>query len=450
MKHSLLLLLLLLQSCLGFGQHIEGSWKGEVAIQGAKLPIIFHLKKQSEVVWSGDMVSPAQSATKLKFDKVLVSDDSLYVEAASIDFSFRGKLVLGRLQGIFTQREHNTALVMRPYEEKIPHRPQLPRPPYNYDTLDVTFENNFDAIRLAGTLTLPRATGLHPAVVLVTGSGPQDRDETIEGHKPFKVIADFLTKRGVIVLRYDERGVGKSTGNYTQSTIGDFSKDVIASVDFLRKQKNVDPKRVGIIGHSEGGLIAELIAGQRSAEVDFIALLAAPTIPIDSLLLLQAFELGRLQGMSDAELNQAKNINRRNFAIVKGTSKDDEAYKQILKNVAIVFANPSASQKAEFRMMLLPSYRYFMRINPVSFIKKINIPVFAAFGTKDVQVPFAPNLESLTDHLPQKNSHFLKAYEGINHLFQQAGTGSPQEYAEIEETFNENVLQDLADWISKR
>lgn len=450
MRHSLLLLLLLLQSCLGFGQKMAGSWKGELSIQGAQLPIIFQLEKNSAGVWSGNMASPMQSAEKLAFDKVVVSHDSLYVAVAKINFSFRGVLTQGKLKGLIKQHNLEAALLLHPYEAKPQRRPQLPKPPYSYDTLDVSFNNDFDAVRLQGTLTYPRAAGRYPAVVLVTGSGPQDRDETIEGHKPFKVLADFLSKRGIVVLRYDERGVGKSTGNYTQSNIGDFSKDAIAAISFLREQKQVDPKRVGIIGHSEGGLIAELMAGQGSVELDFIALLAAPTIPIDSLMLLQAYELGRVQGMSTAELAQAKKINKRNFAVVKGDTHEKLAYKQILANVSDVFPNPSASQQAEFRMMLLPSYRYFMRIDPVPFIKKIHIPVFAAFGTKDVQVPFAVNLESLTDHLPKSADHVLKAYEGLNHLFQQADSGSPQEYAAIEETFNEQVMQDLADWINKR
>ncbi|KGE14041.1 alpha/beta hydrolase family protein [Sphingobacterium deserti] len=450
MKYSILLFVLLLSSCWGFGQKMEGSWKGEVAIQGTTLPIIFHLKEGKDGKWIGDMVSPAQSSTRVPFSKVNVIGDSINVEVLKIGFVFSGKLLKGKLDGVFEQRQFKAPLLMLPFKEKVKKRPQEPHPPYSYDTLDVSFTNQFDNVRLSGTLSFPRNAGKHPAVILVTGSGPQDRDETIEGHKPFKVIADYLTKRGVVVLRYDERGVGKSSGNYTTSTIGDFSKDAIASLEFLKKQKQVDPKRIGIIGHSEGGLIAQLIAGQRSANVNFIALLAAPTIAIDSLMVLQAYEIGRVQGLSEAELTRAKKINRRNFAIVKSDAKDEQAYKQILENMAPVFPKPSQQQENELKMLLLPSYRYFMRIEPVPFIKKIAVPVFAVFGTKDLQVPFAPNLESLSDNLPKRAGHFLKAYEGLNHLFQQSKTGAPMEYGDLEETFSDVVLKDLAAWILDR
>ncbi|GHE38135.1 alpha/beta hydrolase [Sphingobacterium griseoflavum] len=438
------------QSCLGFAQGMEGSWKGLLSIQGATLPIVFHIKKNDMGEWSGEMQRARQPTSKLIFDKVLVQHDSLYVRASAIEFFFRGKLAAGKLRGVVQQQNKRLPLVLEPFEPAIQRRPQLPQPPYPYDTLDVSFGNGFDAVQLAGTLSFPKAHGKHPAVVLITGSGPQDRNETMEGHQPFKLIADYLTKKGVVVLRYDERGVGKSTGNYVQSTIGDFSRDALGALSFVKKQKQVDSSRVGIIGHSEGGLIAALLAGQRAENIDFIALLAPPAIPIDSLMLLQAYELGRIQGMNDKQLEQAKAINRRNFAIVKGQLSDQQAYTEIIANVSLILGHLTASQEDEFKMMLLPSYRYFMRIDPVPFIEKIDVPVFAAFGTKDLQVPFAPNLESLTDHLPNRKDHFLKAYEGLNHLFQQAKTGSPQEYAEIEETFNEQVLHDLSDWINER
>ncbi|TDS14055.1 alpha/beta hydrolase family protein [Sphingobacterium paludis] len=450
MKYTILFVVLLLSSCMGFGQKMEGSWKGAVAIQGTDLPIIFHLTAGKDGKWTGDMVSPAQSATRVPFSKVDVVGDSIQVAVQKIGLTFNGKLVHGKLQGVFEQRQFKAPLVLQPFKEQVKKRPQEPIPPYSYDTLDVTFANAFDAVNLSGTLSYPRGAGKHPAVILVTGSGPQDRDETIEGHKPFKVIADYLTKRGVVVLRYDERGVGKSGGNYTTSTIGDFSKDAIAALEFLSKQKQVDTKRIGIIGHSEGGLIAQLIAGQRSAKVNFVALLAAPTIAIDSLMLLQAYEIGKVQGLSEGELRRAKEINRRNFAIVKSPAKEQQAYQQILKNMSPVFPNPSQQQENELKMLLLPSYRYFMRIEPVPFIKKIAVPVFAVFGTKDLQVPFAPNLESLSDNLPKREGHFLKAYEGLNHLFQHTKTGAPSEYGNLEETFSDTVLRDLAAWIADR
>ncbi|PRD46736.1 alpha/beta hydrolase family protein [Sphingobacterium haloxyli] len=441
-------LIVLLQSCFGYGQKFAGTWQGELKVQGAVLPLVFRLEHTSS--WKGTMESPAQGNAKLPVSAIHIEQDSITIAVASIGLTYKGKILTNELiEGIVSQNGMTFPMHLSKADRTLAkrRRPQLPEPPYSYDTLDVTFSSEYDSVRLAGTITIPRKGEQLPAVVLVTGSGPQDRDETIMGHKPFKVIADYLTRHGIIVLRYDERGVGASTGSYPKSTIGDFSRDVIVAIGFLQKQESVDPKRVGIIGHSEGALIAELIAGESSADVGFIGLLGAPAIPIDSLMLLQAYEIGKVMGMSAEELREAKEVNRRNFAAVKSDLGDEHAYRQILENIASPLPNLSENQKNEIKMMVLPAYRYFMRIDPVPFIKRIDVPVFAAFGTKDVQVPFAPNLESLTDHLPNKEKNFLKAYDGLNHLFQKAETGAVSEYIDIEETFNEQVLSDLAQWI---
>lgn len=426
-----------------------GTWQGELKVQGVALPLVFHLENASS--WKGTMESPAQGNTKFPFSAIDVHQDSIFITVASIGLTYKGKLLTNEhIEGVMSQNGKTFPM----YLSKVDHtlakrrRPQLPEPPYSYDTLDVTFSSEYDNVKLAGTITTPPDGEKLPAVVLVSGSGPQDRDETIMAHKPFKVIADYLTKQGIIVLRYDERGIGASTGNYPKSTIGDFSRDVIAAVGFLQKQEGVDPARVGIIGHSEGALIAELIAGESSADIGFIGLLGAPAIPIDSLMVLQAYEIGKLTGMSEEQLREAKEVNRWNFATVKSDLDDEHAYRQILENMSSSLPNLSDNQKNEIKMMVLPAYRYFMRIDPVPFIKRIDVPVFAAFGTKDVQVPFAPNLKSLTDHLPRNEKNFLKAYDGLNHLFQKAETGAISEYIDIEETFNEGVLSDLAEWIN--
>lgn len=448
MERILLIVLLFFQSCLGFTQSFKGSWRGSIEVQGTQLPLVFHLTEDDGGAWQGKLVSPAQSSAHLPLSKVEVFGDSLRLAAASLGLSYAGRRVDdSTINGVFAQGPLRAPLTLRRFVEKVRLRPQTPEPPYGYDTLDVEFTNSFDGTTLAGTVTTPRGKGRFPAVILVTGSGPQDRDETIEGHRPFKVIADYLTKRGIVVLRYDERGVGQSTGNYTKSTIGDFSKDAIAAIDFLRGQSKVNPKKIGIVGHSEGALIAKLIAGQQSAELNFIALLAGPAIPIDSLMVLQAYEIGRLGGMNERQLQQAKVINRKNFAIVKSELGDEHAYRQLLANMSSIIPEPTQAQKNEFRMMVMPSYRYFMRIDPVPFISKIKIPVFAAFGTKDIQVPFAANMESLTDNLPPNRQNRLQVYEGLNHLFQNARTGAISEYAELEETFDTDVMRDLADWI---
>lgn len=449
MRNIIVLSLLLLQSCLGYGQKFEGTWQGELKVQGIILPLVFHLDSAS--AWRGTMESPAQGSARLPVSAIHIQQDSISIAVASIGLTYNGKLVSdGWIEGAMSQNGVTFPMRLSKADHTLTtrRRPQFPEPPYSYDTLDVTFSSEYDNIKLSGTITIPRQGEKLPAVVLVTGSGPQDRDGTIMGHKPFKVIADYLTKQGVIVLRYDERGVGASSGNYPKSTIGDFSRDVIAAIGFLQKQERADATRVGIIGHSEGALIAELIAGESSADVGFIGLLGAPAIPIDSLMVLQAYEIGKVTGRSDEELRQVKEVNRRNFAAIKSDLDDEHAYLQILENMSSSLPNLSDNQKNEIKMMVLPAYRYFMRIDPVPFIKRIDVPVFAAFGTKDVQVPFASNLESLTDHLPKNEKHLLKVYDGLNHLFQKAETGAVSEYIDIEETFNEQVLSDLGQWIN--
>ncbi|TJZ60564.1 alpha/beta fold hydrolase [Sphingobacterium olei] len=320
-----------------------------------------------------------------------------------------------------------------------------PSVPHSYDTLEVVFTNTYDDVQLAGTLSFPKQRGSFPAVILLTGSGAQNRDEEILGHKPFKVIADYLTQRGIVVLRYDDRGVGRSTGQFDNSTIGDFSKDALAALSFLKKQAQVDVHKIGFIGHSEGGLIAALLAGQNVLDLSFIVSLAGPAVSIDQLMVDQLYAIGKAAGMSEPALEAARKINEKNFAIVKSDLGNQEAYQGLMENMKMV---PGFVENPDLLAMVSPAYRYFLRIEPEKYLKKIRIPVFAAFGSLDVQVPSTRNLESLHRLLPKNPKSVLKEYEGLNHLFQQAKTGQVTEYAQIKETFNERVLRDMADWIT--
>ncbi len=449
MKNYIVLVIVLLQTCWGYSQKFEGTWSGELNVQGVALPLVFHLENQTQ--WSGMMESPAQGTAKIPMSSIRVDEDSIFIEVAAIRLRYEGKMnEEGKLEGTVMQNGMKFPMLLSksPYLAKKRLRPQTPNPPYPYDTLDVHFKNKFDAEELAGTLTIPKGKGKFPAVVLVTGSGPQNRNSEVFEHQVFKVVADYLTKNNIVVLRYDERGVGASKGNYTTSTINEFSKDAISAVDFLKTQDKVNKHKVGIIGHSEGGLIALLLAGQQSADVDFIGVLAGPAISIDSLMVLQAYEVGKSAGMSEAHLEKARVVNRKNYAIVKSDLSAEHAYLQILENTSTLMPNMTEAQKSEVQMIVRPAYRYFMRIDPVPFVKQIRIPVFAAFGSKDIQVPPAPNMESLRHNLPLDNRNFLKVYEGLNHLFQKAKTGAISEYIENEETFNEDVLKDLSKWIN--
>lgn len=325
-------------------------------------------------------------------------------------------------------------------------RAQDPQAPFPYQSKDVTFLNSYDNVNLAGTLTSPKREGRFPAVVLLTGSGPQNRDEELSGHKPFAVLSDYLSRQDIVVLRYDDRGVGESGGQFDNSTIGDFSKDALAALAFLKKQNQVDPHKIGIIGHSEGGLIATLLSGQQVPDLSFIISLAGPAISINNLMVDQLYAIGRASGMSAGELSAARKINERNFSVVKSTLNTREAYEAILDNMKFL---SGAKGSSDILAMVSPAYRYFMRIEPERYVKEIKVPVFAAFGSLDVQVPATANLESLYRLLPQNPKSVLKEYEGLNHLFQQAETGLMDEYATIDETFNERVMHDMATWVLK-
>ncbi|NGM72746.1 alpha/beta hydrolase family protein [Sphingobacterium sp. SGL-16] len=450
MKYIGLLLVLLLQSCMGFSQEIIGSWSGKLDIGTQKLTFVVHIGQENGQ-WTAKADSPDQGAFGIPF-QIQVEGDSVFLNnPQGIKLSL---LIISqdKLQGQFSQSGMKIPVILaRTAKDVLTNKVlpfQTPKPPYSYDTLDVVFPNKYANIQLAGTLTFPKEKGKYPAVILLTGSGQQDRDETLFGHKPFKVLADYLTRNGIIVLRYDDRGAGKSEGSFEASTIDDFSKDAISALEFLKQQKNVDINKIGILGHSEGGLVANLLAGQGIPNVSFIVTLAAPTVPIRDLMIEQLYSVGKAEGMSEFQLEMAKEINKKNFDVVKSELNTDEAFSQLKKNMNIMEeSSQNEAIRKEMLMMVTPAYRYFVRIDPTDFIKEIYIPVFGAFGTLDVQVPSTLNLRGYYDHLPRNSKTVLKEYDGMNHLFQKAKTGRVAEYAQIQETINEQVLKDIAFWI---
>lgn len=451
MRAIYLVLLLLMQACTSSAQTFQGVWKGDLEIQGQHLPLIFELAKTGDK-WHGYMQSPAQSLTKLPISTITISGDSIAIRLDAIGLAYDGVIGSNAIIGSFKQGTFETAMKLHKSEDKLSQkssvRTQIVLPPYGYDTTNVKIKNNYDNIVLAGTMTAPRKKGKYPAVLLLTGSGPQNRDEELFGHKPFKVLADYLTRNGIVVLRIDDRGVGESTGDFSTSTIENFSKDAISAFDYLKGQSQVDKKKVGIIGHSEGGLIAELLAGQHLPDLAFIVSLAGPSFSIDKIMVEQLYAIGKASGMSEQDLAKARMINSRNFAVVKSDLNTQDAYQQLLENMSQTdIGNSNKQMERELLTMLAPAYRYFMCIEPEQYISQINIPVFAAFGTLDVQVPSAQNLKSLYDLLPQNSKTVLKEYKDLNHLFQKATTGQLSEYMEIEETMNPQVMKDIATWI---
>lgn len=452
MRYILGCLLLIFNSCLGFSQNnLEGAWLGNLQFGTTELPFVVHVKKLDNG-WHATADSPKQGVKGIPA-KMNVKGDSILFEIQG-GIQVKGiQINDSTLTTVFSQSGVNVPLVLKRSPQWLQEiqslkRPQTPIPPYGYDTLDVKFKNEFANITLAGTLTSPKGSGKYPAVILLTGSGAQNRNEELFGHQPFKVLADYLTRNGIIVLRYDDRGTGESEGVFETSTIEDFSKDAISAFNFLKDQEHVDVNKIGIIGHSEGGLIAQLLAAQALPHLSYIVTLAGPAISIDELMVEQLYAVGKAQGMSEVNLAAARKINQKNFQIVKSNLNESEAYQQLRDNMKEVLGGTENEQtRRELLTMLAPAYRYFLRIEPERFLPNIHIPMFAAFGSLDVQVPADQNLKSLFDLLPKNSKTMLKEYEEVNHLFQKAKTGSVSEYAQIEETFNEEVMKDIVDWI---
>ncbi len=345
-----------------------------------------------------------------------------------------------------------------PAEKETKTRPQEPKKPYPYAEEMVAYENK----KAAATLTLPRGTGPFPAVLLITGSGPQDRDETVAGHKPFLVLADCLTRRGVAVLRADDRGIGKSTGNFFTATSEDFAEDTQAGVDYLLQRSEINPRQIGLIGHSEGGLIAPMLAA-RSPGIAFIVMLAGQGLSGEEVLYSQGQEILKAQGATAEDLARQLDLQKRLFALVK-IEKDPEALERKVRAIMDEEVAKLGEEKKKFaaklragmqgqvQMLKSPWLRYFIAYDPRPALRQVRCPVLALIGSKDLQVPPEANLREIEQALRQGgNKDFtVQQMPNLNHLFQTCTTGSLTEYAKIEETIAPAVLELLSDWIAKR
>jgi pimeloyl-ACP methyl ester carboxylesterase len=317
----------------------------------------------------------------------------------------------------------------------------------------VTFANPQSQVSLAGTLTLPPGPGPFPAAILIAGSGPQDRDETVAGHRPFLVLADHLTRKGLAVLRYDKRGIGKSTGNFDQATTEDFASDAAAALAYLKSQREIDARKIGLIGHSEGGIIAPMI-DSRSSDVAWMVLLAAPGLKGEDVMLLQSELILKTAGFDDDRVANARNFNRQSYDLAR-KEKDPQALEakltDLIDSTGMSTTLPPTTLKPQARMMTSPWFRFFLDYDPVPALEKTHCPVLALNGDKDLQMAPKENLAQIQKALQQggNNDFQTKELPGLNHLFQHALTGSPTEYGGIQETVAPEVLNTISDWILK-
>ena len=437
-----------------------GEWTGTLATPAARLRLGLTVARDSSSGGlTGVMTSLDQGNAKIPATLALHGDTLVVsMPAAQATYTAVFDAAKDSLRGMFTQGASLPLDMGRASSPTARPRPQEPKPPFPYSSREVTVES-VPGVRLAGTILMPAGAGPFPAVVMVTGSGPQNRNEELLGHKPFLVITDYLARHGIASLRYDDRGIAGSTGNFEASTSADFANDAQAAVAFLRKQPGIAPGHVGIIGHSEGGLIAPIVAA-RDTNVAFIVLLAGPGLPGDSILLLQAELIAKANGTPQAMIDTSLAVNSRLFAAVKGARDSADAAVRVNAIAGRMVASLLPAQQSQARtqfesakgQVLAPWMQYFLKYDPRTALRQVRVPVLALGGSLDLQVPPKQDLAQIDTALTRAGNrdHEVKELPGLNHLFQPAKTGSPNEYATIDETFSPTALQIIADWVNAR
>jgi pimeloyl-ACP methyl ester carboxylesterase len=443
---------------------MDGIWVGILEVQGLKLRAILRITQEPTGALSAKLDVPDQGANDLPIDSVSLQGQTFRFEAKNLGLGYEGTLADNGVE-IVGQLKQGPATYPVTFKktDKAPTlgRPQDPKKPYPYLEEEVSYENKIDGVKLTGTLTLPRTGGPFPAVLLITGSGAQDRNETTLGHRPFLVLADHLTRLGIAVLRVDDRGMGGSSIGTLTQTSENYAGDVLAGVEFLKSRKEINPRQIGLAGHSEGGMIAPM-AAIRSKDIAFIVLMAGTGMRGDEAILIQNDELLKGQGASNDWIQLARQLFVAIFAILKGKEDSAAAEKQIRATIAAQTAAMTQTQRKGMEPLLkvidtqlqqfylTEWFRFFLRYDPHPVLKKVKVPVLAISGDKDLQVPKA-NLDGIAAALKEGgNKDFsVVLLPQMNHLFQTTSTGLPTEYGEIEETFSPVALKAISDWILK-
>lgn len=435
-----------------------GTWKGTLELGTNSVPLIFYIEENNNL-WSATMDSPDQMAYDIRFDEVEPSGQTIELRIQSANALYEGRLSDdgNTIEGTWKQGASFPLILKRSKDER-PQRPQEPKPPYPYDVETVTFTNKEAGIELEGTLTLPAKQQHCPAIVLISGSGPQDRDESLLRHKPFWVLADYLTRRGIAVLRYDERGVGASGGTYQGATSADLSTDVEAAYDYLRKHPRVNAKKVGLLGHSEGGLIAPMVASRRP-KVAFVVLMAGPGGSGAEVLLSQNNALQVLEGTDSALAAIRDRVLRTLYDQVLADTAHQQSATTFIDALPAELKTLSSEQREKLGLLDLnlrqiisalrgPWLSYFIRSQPHDYLTQVQCPVLVLNGAKDVQV-LPNNALAIAQALQDGGNYYYQVniFPQLNHLFQTAETGLPKEYVEIEETMAPEVLRVVGDWL---
>ena len=461
--YSLILFLMLISlPAIAQQNQIVGNWQGALKISSIQLRIVFNVIETENQKLIATLDSPDQGAFGIPVDTVIFNPPYVKFEVTSIVGFFEGSLneTAQSISGKWNQGGQSFDLELSRSDSVITiNRPQEPKPPFPYIEEEVVFENKNANITLAGTLTYPKEGENFPVVILVSGSGPQNRNEELLGHKPFLVIADFLTRNGIAVLRYDDRGVGKSTGDFSSATTLDFVGDALSAVDFLKSKDQINKNQIGIIGHSEGGLIAPLAAVQ-SEDVAFIIMMAGPGLRGKEILVLQTELILRANGEPEDEIKKGAGLNEQLYGILlseKDSASVSSQLRDVFERAYIEMTDKEKTQigskdifmERQFSMMQSPWFKYSLAYDPYETLTKVSCPVLAINGEKDLQVPSKENLAMIEKAFKEaeKENYKLVELPGLNHLFQTAKTGSPMEYSTIEETISPSALNVIKDWI---
>ena len=438
-----------------------GNWHGQLDVQSTKLRITYHIT-ETNGIYTTTMDSPDQKAFGIPTDKTTITNDSLFISMESMKISYKGSLKDNIITGSFTQGGMSFPLNLSQKELKkaaVKTRPQDPKKPYNYISEDVTFVNKAAKnIKLSGTLTIPKNVKKPAVVVLITGSGPQDRNEELLNHRPFLVLADYLTNNGIAVLRYDDRGVAKSEGTFKDATSADFATDVEAAVAYLQTRTDINTKKIGLIGHSEGGFIAPMVAA-KNKKIAFIILLAGTGVDGAKVLQSQTKRAMELADTATDHINFNDKMTAAIYDLVKQENEQSvlkEKMTAYLKEIRIDAPKSIAESltdviiEQQVKTITTPWMHYFIKTNPAQFLNKVKCPVLAINGEKDFQVLPKLNLNGIKKALKKSKDVTTIELKGLNHLFQTCETGAFSEYAAIEETFSPKALKVVANWINKR
>ena len=436
---------------------VEGLWQSALDMHGMHLRLQLHVSHDTEGLLIGALDNLDQGVTGLPAINVTEKGSAFHFEIPAVGATFDGTLNAAKnaLAGEWSMGLTTDKLEFKRSDQPSElRRPQTPTKPYPYREDEVAFRNEAADVTLAGTLTLPKGAGPFPAALLIAGSGPYDRDESISNHKPFLVLSDYLTRKGIAVLRYDKRGAGRSTGSADRATTLDLAGDAQAGIAFLKTRKEIDASRLGLIGHSEGAIIAPYIASH-SKDLPWLVLLAAPATKGQDTLLNQSELIGRAGGLSDAQLVASLTFDKAAYDLVREEPNPGiltGKLNDLVKESGLTSAIPPAALEPQLRMMSSPWFRFFLDYDPIPNLEKTKCPVLALYGQKDLQVPAKTNLPLLQKALREAGNQDadIRQLAELNHLFQHAYSGSPAEYAAIEETFAPEALEIISGWLSQR